>query len=309
MRKIAVLALKGGVGKSSVVAGLGLALSEQNYKVGFLDLDVTGSNLYSALGLRNSPKFLLDTQNEKIIVPRVADYWLLSIASYAGEDNAVLWESSHNEELTDTRNQVEQLASQIENFKGQPETLTSSLEIIRRRIDDVLASSKWRFVSELISDEIVTWPQPLDFLITDLPPSTSNEMFSFLDQVTDLHGVFIVSQPSKISVTGLKRTVDLLRVKQIPIIGLVANQDGFLNKHMELEYQFLSPKVDLKKLASKMGIPFLLSIPQTSNLNRIKPYFRELADRIISTRPVVLRDVTLVKKLKRKILKGVAIRL
>ena len=309
MRKIAVLALKGGVGKSSVVAGLGLALSEQNYKVGFLDLDVTGSNLYSALGLRSSPKYLLDTQNEKIVVPQVDDYWLLSIASYAGEDNAVLWEESHNEELTDTLTQVEQLSSQIENLKNQPEALTSSLEIIRRSIDDVLASSKWRFVSELISDEIVTWPQPLDFLIADLPPSTSSEMFSFLDQVTDLHGVFIVSQPSKLSVTGLKRTVDLLRVKQIPIIGLVANQDGFLNQHMELEYQFLSPKVDLKKLASKMGIPFLLSIPQTSDLNKIKPYFKMLAERIITTKPVVLKDVTLVKKLKRKILKGVASRL
>ena len=309
MQKIAVLALKGGVGKSSVVAGLGLALSEQGYNVGFLDLDVTGSNLYSALGLKSSPKYLLDTQNEKIVVPKVDDYWLLSVASYAGEENAVLWEGSHNEELTDTRNQVEQLSSQIDKLKNQPETLTSSLEIIRRSIDDVLASSKWRFVTELISDEVVTWPQPLDFLIADLPPSTSNEMFSFFDQVTNLHGVFIVSQPSKISVTGLKRTVDLLRVKQIPIIGLVANQDSFLNKHMELEYQFLSPKVDLKKLASKMGIPFLLSIPQTSSLNKIKPYFRVLAERITTTKPVVLKDVTLVKKLKRKIVKGVARRI
>ncbi|GAI50852.1 unnamed protein product, partial [marine sediment metagenome] len=123
------------------------------------------------------------------------------------------------------------------------------LFVISRIIDDVLASSKWRFVTELLSAEIITWPQPLDFQIADLPPSTSNEMFSFFDQVKDLFGVVIVSQPTKISTIGLIRTIDLLRVKQIPILGLVANQDGFLNRLGEIEYQFLSPRVDLQKVA------------------------------------------------------------
>ena len=35
MKKVAVVALKGGVGKSSLVAGLGLALVDRGYKVGF----------------------------------------------------------------------------------------------------------------------------------------------------------------------------------------------------------------------------------------------------------------------------------
>ena len=86
VKKISVVALKGGVGKSSVVAGLGLALVEMGHKVGFLDIDITGSNLYSALGLPHSPKWGLDTTHEKIVVPEVSGYWLLSIASYTGED-------------------------------------------------------------------------------------------------------------------------------------------------------------------------------------------------------------------------------
>ncbi|GAI06624.1 unnamed protein product, partial [marine sediment metagenome] len=143
------------------------------------------------------------------------------------------------------------------------------------------------------------------YIIIDLPPSTSNEMFSFLDQVKELFGVFIVSQPSQLSVIGLKRTVDLLRVKQIPIIGLVANQDGFLNSHGEIEYQFLSPRVDLKQLARGMGLPFLASIPQTGDWNRLKPYFHQLAEKVINSKPVVLKDITLTKKLKRKVFKGV----
>ena len=310
MRKLAVLALKGGVGKSTVVAGLSLALVGKGYKVGCVDLDVTGSNLYSALGLEHSPRWGLDSVNEKIIVPEVNGYWLLSIASFAGEENAVLWEGSRNAELTDARDKVrEMIRSKFSPRWMDPANLEESLEAIRRQIDDVLASSKWRYVTELLSDNIVTWPKPLDYQIFDLPPSSSQEMFSFLDQTKDLFGVFIVSQPSAIATTGLVRTIDLLRVKQIPIVGMVANQDGFLNCHGEIEYQFLSPRVDLEAIAKKAGIPFLLSIPQSGDAEKLQPYFSELTDKIISSRPVILKDVTLGKKLKRRLVKGIARRL
>lgn len=308
-KKIAVVSLKGGVGKSSVVAGLGLALVDKGYKVGFLDIDITGSNLYSALGLEHSPKWMLESVKEKVIVPKVNGYWLLSIASYAGEEYAVLWESSHHSELIAAKANLEKIKDDVLHLLNQPKVVAGSLEGVARSIDDVLASSKWRFVSELLSDEIVVWPEPLDFLIADLPPSTSNEMFSFLDQVKDLFGVFIVSQPAMISVIGLKRTIDLLRVKQVPIIGLVANQDGFLNDHGELEHQFLSPRVELREIAKKAEIPFLVSIPQTGDANKLTPYFLELAQKVIDSNPVILKEVTLGRKLKRKLFKGIARRL
>ena len=291
------------MGKSSVVAGLGLALQGKGYRVGFIDIDITGSNLYSALGLETSPKWQLDTVNEKVVVPAINGYWLLSISSYTGEEYAVLWERSHHAELTHARDRLGELT------RLSSEVTSDDIEAVRREIDDVLASSKWRFVSELISDKVVTWPEPLDYQIADLPPSTSNEMFSFLEQVEDLFGVFIVSQPSAIATTGLIRTIDLLRIRQIPIIGLVANQDGFLNKHGEVEYQFLSPRVDLRQVAKKAGIPFLLSIPQSGNPEKVRPYFAELADRIDEAKPVVLKDVTLTRRLKRKVVKGIVRRL
>jgi len=308
VKKVAIVALKGGVGKSSVVAGLGLALAKRKFKVGFLDIDITGSNLFSALGLEHSPKWLLDSLNEKVIVPEVNGYWLLSIASYAGEEYAVLWESSQHNELRKVRDQVVSLKDLIAPTPD-PSQITEALDDIGREIDDILASSKWRFVSELLSDEIVTWPEPLDFLIADLPPSTSNEMFSFFNQVKDLFGVIIVSQPAQISTIGLHRTIDLLRVKQIPIIGLVANQDGFLTRYGEVEYQFLSPRVDLKEVARRADIPFLISIPQTGDSHKLKPYFSELAEKVIGSKPVVLKEVTMGRKLKRKIVKGIARRL
>lgn len=301
MKKVAIVGLKGGVGKSSVVAGLGLALAGRGYRVGFLDIDVTGSNLYSALGLAHSPKWQLESVEEKVIVPEVNGYWVLSIASYTGEEYAVLWEGSHHDELIDVRDRIQKMKAGSANF--------DELEKLWKQIDEVLASSKWRFVSDLLSDKIVTWPQPLDFMIADLPPSTSNEMFSFFDQVKDLFGVVIVSQPTQISTIGLMRTIDLLRVKQIPIIGLVANQDGFLNRLGEIEYQFLSPRVDLKQVARQASVPFLVSIPQSGDAKKLQPYFSELAENVITSKPTVLKDVTLAKRLKRKVIKAIARRL
>jgi len=69
MKKIAVGALKGGVGKSSVADCLIKGPAEKVFKVGGLDIDVTGSNLYSALGLDHSPKRELDSIGEKVVVP------------------------------------------------------------------------------------------------------------------------------------------------------------------------------------------------------------------------------------------------
>jgi len=302
MKKIAVSALKGGVGKSSTVAGLGLALVEKNFKVGFIDIDVTGSNLYSALGLEHSPKWKLDTYREKVVVPEVNGYWLLSSASHLGEDYAVLWESSHQKELTSVR-------AALDKLKEKSSVGTNELEELRRQIDDILASSRWRFVSEILSQEIVSWPEGLEYLLVDLPPSSSSEMFSFFEETKDLFGAIIVSQPARISTIGLLRTIDLLKQKQLPIIGLVANQDGFLNRHGEIEYQFLSPRVDLEAVAKKAGIPFLLSIPQCGDRERLRPYFSELAEKVVNAKPVVLKEVSLMRKVKRKVVGEIGRRL
>jgi len=297
MKRISVISLKGGVGKSSIVAGLGLALRDKGLKVGFIDIDVTGSNLYSALGLDHSPKWILDTSNKRVIVPFINGVWLLSISSHTGEDFAVLWEGSQNKELESMRALLDATTLSVSE-------LAENLTRVRDTLDSVIASSKWRYVTEILSDDIVTWPEPLDFQITDMPPSTSTEMFSYLENCPDLFGVFIVTQPSVIATTGLRRTIDLLRNRQIPIMGLVINQDGYITRQGELEYQFLSPRADIESIAAKTKIPILLSIPQTGEPERARAYFSALADRILEVKPFILSENSIKRKVKRKVAKS-----
>jgi hypothetical protein len=42
-------------------------------------------------------------------------------------------------------------------------------------------------------------------------------------------GCFIVTQPSEISALGMTRTIDFLRHKEIPIMGLVTMIDGYVS--------------------------------------------------------------------------------
>ena len=49
--KIMVLSGKGGVGKSTVSTGLALSLAQQGFRVGILDIDITGPNVQKMMGL------------------------------------------------------------------------------------------------------------------------------------------------------------------------------------------------------------------------------------------------------------------
>ncbi|GAI19279.1 unnamed protein product, partial [marine sediment metagenome] len=65
----------------------------------------------------------------------------------------------------------------------------------------------------------------------------------------------------------------------------------------------------LKQVAAQAGIPFLVSIPQSGDAKKLQPYFAELAEKVITSKPVVLKEVTLGRRLKRKVAKGLIRRL
>ncbi|MBA7627471.1 Iron-sulfur cluster carrier protein [subsurface metagenome] len=140
----------------------------------------------------------------------------------------------------------------------------------------------------------------------DLPPSTSDETFSFFNCLPDLLGVILISQPSEISVVGLRKTIDFLKREEKPILGLVENMALCLCPQCGAEfYPFVSGGVDLKKLARQEGIPFLVSIPQVDTMDKLKPYFDGLAEKVIRAEGKVLKQdvLSIGAKLERAVIK------
>jgi len=91
MRKIVVMSLKGGTGKSTCTAQIGLALKDLSYKIGFLDLDIHGPNLPLSLGLEKPPPLNVDSEKQVILPSQVNGYELMSMASHFGEGSRILW--------------------------------------------------------------------------------------------------------------------------------------------------------------------------------------------------------------------------
>jgi ATP-binding protein involved in chromosome partitioning len=100
--------------------------------------------------------------------------------------------------------------------------------------------------------ELTDWG-PLDYLIMDFPPGTSDVPLSAM-QFADLTGVILVTTPHKESISDVTRAAGMARQMNIPIIGLIENMAGEV---------FGSHGVEL---AEKLGVTFLGSIPLSKEI-------------------------------------------
>lgn len=95
-RVIAVTSGKGGVGKSSLTAGLAVALAAQGLRVGLIDADVFGFSIPGILGLSRDGRVEGPTRVDDLILPPVAHgVKVISIGMFLGDQDprstAVSW--------------------------------------------------------------------------------------------------------------------------------------------------------------------------------------------------------------------------
>jgi ATP-binding protein involved in chromosome partitioning len=81
---------------------------------------------------------------------------------------------------------------------------------------------KHRLLTDFV--EKVAWG-PLDALIIDFPPGTSDVPLSAM-QFCDLHGVIIVTTPTRESIADAKRAIAMARQLGVPVLGIVSNMEG-----------------------------------------------------------------------------------
>jgi len=158
---------------------------------------------------------------------------------------------------------------------------------------------------------VVAWGD-LDWLVLDTPPSSSGEMQALYDYITDLHGVILVFQPTDMAAADLLRTLDFLKFKKVPILGLVSNMSYCLSPSGEMFWPFLSPKVDLAAICEEFGIPLLGEIPLTPSYPVVEQAFDRIASRLEGARPIILKEdiaKRLIREGKRKLLKAAVRRL
>jgi ATP-binding protein involved in chromosome partitioning len=89
-RPLLVMSGKGGVGKSSVSAGLAVAFATRGFQVGLLDVDIHGPSLAGIMGVQG----LLDIDTDRKVIPKqiLANLKVVSMQSLMqNRDQAVIW--------------------------------------------------------------------------------------------------------------------------------------------------------------------------------------------------------------------------
>lgn len=86
-RIYAITSGKGGVGKSSITANLGVAMAKAGLRVGIVDADIYGHSIPAMLGVTEPP-----TRVEDMIMPPVAhDVKVISIGMFTQGNSPVVW--------------------------------------------------------------------------------------------------------------------------------------------------------------------------------------------------------------------------
>jgi ATP-binding protein involved in chromosome partitioning len=86
-RVIGISSGKGGVGKSSVTANLGVALAARGHSVGIIDADVWGFSIPKMLGIDRQPVVL----DEVMLPPEAYGVGVMSMDFFIAPDQAVIW--------------------------------------------------------------------------------------------------------------------------------------------------------------------------------------------------------------------------
>ena len=116
---------------------------------------------------------------------------------------------------------------------------------------------KMRAIRQLLAD--VVWGE-LDVLFIDLPPGTGDEVLSIAQLLPEIDGVVIVTMPSELSSSVVRKAISFAERLGMPVIGVVENMSGYVCPSC-------GEKVDIfqsgggEKMAEEASVPFLGKIP------------------------------------------------
>jgi Mrp family chromosome partitioning ATPase len=252
-----VLSGKGGVGKSSITTQLALTLSLQGHSVGVLDIDLTGPSIPRFFGIEDAK------------VRQAPGGWIPVDVHGA--------QTLEGKKDGETQQEIGAISCMSLGF------------ILASRSDAVIwrGPKKTAMVRQFLTD--VLWP-PLDYLLIDTPPGTSDEHISLLEtllknttpspalnpHVPFLAGAVVVTTPQAISVSDVKKELNFCKKTGIRVLGVLENMAGFVCPNCS-ECTNVFSKGGGEVMAREFEVPFLGSVP-------IDPAFVELVES--GTRPV-----------------------
>ncbi|KAK6461537.1 P-loop containing nucleoside triphosphate hydrolase protein [Scheffersomyces coipomensis] len=237
---ILILSGKGGVGKSSVTTQTALTLVNKGFNVGVLDIDLTGPSLPRMFGVE-----------EKQVHQSVAGWVPVSV--YNNNNN------------TDEK-------------KRGNLSLMSLGFLLGNRNNSVVwrGPKKTAMIRQFLKD--VVWNGgsnnvPLDYLLIDTPPGTSDEHIAIAEELRyaqPIDGAIIVTTPQQVATADVRKEINFCKKVNFDILGIVENMSGFICPHCA-ECTNIFSSGGGKLLSEQLDLTYLGNIP-------IDPKFVELIE-------------------------------
>jgi len=117
-------------------------------------------------------------------------------------------------------------------------------------------------IKQFLTD--VIWG-PLDALIIDTPPGTSDEHLSIVTYLNEagIAGAIIVTTPQEVALADVRKEINFCKKTEIPILGVVENMSGFVCSYCETVSHIFSGEKSggADQMCKDMEVPFLGRIP------------------------------------------------
>lgn len=183
---VAVVSGKGGVGKSTVTAGLACAFAAGGASVGVLDADLNGPTMAKMLGVRGRRLIVAGDAVEPPLSPLGVKVMSMDLL-LESDDSPLRWQAPTQAEAHTWRGSMEAQA-----------------------IREFLADTRWG---------------SLDLLLLDLPPGT-DRLATVASLLPALAGTVVVTIPSDVSQLVVRRSITAAREAGAAVLGLVENMAG-----------------------------------------------------------------------------------
>lgn len=111
----------------------------------------------------------------------------------------------------------------------------------------------------------VSWGE-LDILLIDLPPGTGDIQLSLVQKVP-VRGAITVTTPQNIALADVKKSIDMFRRVNVPLLGVVENMAYFINPANGERIQMF-PKGELDSYLEKEKLLKIGEIPMTPYISQ-----------------------------------------
>jgi ATP-binding protein involved in chromosome partitioning len=119
----------------------------------------------------------------------------------------------------------------------------------------------------------------LDYLIIDTPPGTGDVHITLLEKY-QIDKILIVTNPDRLSVADVKKTISLYKKFDINFAGIIENNSFFISPETGTKFNLFGEGGG-KELSSIFSVPLLDQIPTINNFDINKDFQKIISDKVI----------------------------